>query len=49
MLPTVVYVIKTIVRAVKKTGRGLSIVIESYFEARDFRRATRGKYLHMDE
>jgi hypothetical protein len=49
MLPTVVYVIKTIVRALKKTSRGLSIVIESYFEAQDFRRATRGKYLHMGE
>lgn len=49
MLPTTIYVIKTIVRALKKTGRGVSIVIESYFEAQDFRRTTRGKYLRMGE
>lgn len=49
MLPTVVYVIKTIARALKKTGRGLSIVIESYGEAQNFRRSMRRPYLHMGE
>jgi hypothetical protein len=49
MLPTVIYVIETIVRALKKTGRGMSIVIDSYFEAQEFRRRTRAKYLHMGE
>jgi hypothetical protein len=49
MLPTAVYVIKTIIRALKKVGRGMAIVIESYFEAQDFRRTTRGKYLRMGE
>ena len=49
MLPTAVYVIKTIIRAIKKTGRGMAIVAESYFEAQDFRRTTKGKYLRMGE
>lgn len=49
MLPTAIYVIKTIIRAIKKTGRGMAIVVDSYFEAQDFRRSTRSKYLHMGE
>ena len=49
MLPTTIYVIKTIVRAIRKTGRGVAIVVESYFEAQDFRRTTKGKYLRMGE
>jgi uncharacterized protein (UPF0264 family) len=49
MLPTAVYVIKTIVRAIKKTGRGMAIVADSYLDAQDFRRAARDKYRHMGE
>jgi hypothetical protein len=49
MLPTIIYVIDAIRRALEKTGRGVSIVIQAFYEAQKFRHATRSKYPGMWE
>ncbi len=44
MLPTVIYLLEALRRALKKTGRGLFIVADSFGEAMDHWRAARRKY-----
>jgi hypothetical protein len=44
MLPTVIYLIHSVRRALKKTGRGLFILAETLNEALDQSRAARRKY-----
>ena len=44
MLPTVIFVIDAIRRALKKSGRGLSIVAAAFHEAMTDWRAAKRKY-----
>ena len=44
MLPTFIYVLDEIIRFVKKIGRGVSMVAETFAEVDEFRQATRRKY-----
>ena len=42
MLPTIIYLIETIRRALKKSGRGASMLVDVFGEAmHDWRKATR--------
>ena len=47
MVAILIYVVDTIRRALDKFGRGLSIIVESYREAQNFRR--RMPRLHIDD
>jgi hypothetical protein len=44
MIPTVIYVLGAIRRALKKTGRGLNMVAEVFHESMDDWRAAKRKY-----
>jgi hypothetical protein len=44
MLPTVIYLLEAIRRALKKSGRGLFIVADSFREAMDDWRKAKQKY-----
>ena len=44
MLTTVIYVLGAIRRAMKKTGRGLNMVVEVFHESMDQQRAAKRKY-----
>ena len=44
MLPTVIYLLEAIRRALKKSGRGVSIVVEAFGEAMDDWRKAKRKY-----
>ena len=47
MLPTMIYVLRALRRALQKFGRGALLVGEVFSEAQEFRRAMRHR--HMDE
>ncbi|HWL31353.1 MAG TPA: hypothetical protein VNQ50_04395 [Xanthobacteraceae bacterium] len=44
MLPTVIYLVRAIRRALKKTSRGLFIVADDFSQALDQSRAARRRY-----
>lgn len=49
MLPTLVYVIDAIRRALQKARRGMFMLADSFVEGQEFRRTMRAKYRYMEE
>jgi hypothetical protein len=49
MLPTLIYILDAIRRALQKLGRGISLFADACDEAEEFRRTMHRRYWHLEE